>query len=52
VPLPLTPPQGEERLAWRMAVRTALQEAFAAGYRATDFLKQDDTCGYVLERLG
>ncbi len=50
VPLPrkLLILEREQRLAWRMAVRGALQGAFAQGYLITSFAK--DACGYVVER--
>jgi predicted GNAT superfamily acetyltransferase len=38
----------EQRFAWRMAVRGALQAAFEQGYIVTGFIK--DACGYVVER--
>jgi len=43
----------ERALAWRLAVRAALTEAFAAGYRVADFAPADDRpCAgaYLLER--
>lgn len=35
-------------LAWRLALREALQAAFARGYTATDFISWNDRKGYVL----
>lgn len=40
----------EGMLAWRLALRGALQAAFARGYRAVDFAEQDGRAYYVLER--
>jgi chorismate synthase len=42
-----THPEGA--LAWRLALRAAMQSAFAHGYMATDFLTlPDNRCAYVL----
>lgn len=38
----------EQRFAWRMTVRAALQSAFAQHYIVTGFIKE--ACGYVIER--
>lgn len=35
---------------WQTAVREALSEAFAHGFAAVDFIRQDGRCWYVLER--
>ncbi len=37
-------------LAWRLAVRDRLQQAFAAGYSAVDFVRREGRCWYVLHR--
>lgn len=39
-------------LAWRLQIRDLLQQAFAAGYIATDMLRDDDLGYYVLEQDG
>lgn len=37
-------------LAWQMALRTALQTAFAQGYAAVDFESQGQRCWYILQK--
>lgn len=37
---------------WRIAVGRAFKSAFAAGYRADDFVREDQIQGYVLRRPG
>jgi predicted GNAT superfamily acetyltransferase len=51
IPLPpsLASLKKDQRLSWRMAVRSALQTAFARGFVVNGFIK--DACGYVVERL-
>lgn len=45
--------QGTESvLAWRMAVRDMLQEAFARGYAIVDFSSAGGTDNYILKRTG
>lgn len=39
----------DEINAWRMALRASLEDAFARGYVAVDFVEQGSSCGYVLE---
>ena len=50
--VPLPPSLGtlerEQRLAWRMAVRQALETAFAQGYASSAFVKNSN--GYIVER--
>ncbi|MFN8375423.1 MAG: GNAT family N-acetyltransferase [Anaerolineae bacterium] len=50
--VPLPPSLGtlerEQRLAWRMAVRQALEVTFAQGYAASAFVKNSN--GYIVER--
>ena len=41
--------QPERALAWRLALRDAMDPAFEAGYRANDFVHKDGRCWYVLE---
>jgi predicted GNAT superfamily acetyltransferase len=49
VPLPRTLTlEREQRYAWRMSVRSALQAAFGRGYVITGFARE--ACGYVVER--
>ncbi len=39
----------EGALAWRLALRSAFQSAFALGYAATDFIAlPDDRCAYIV----
>jgi predicted GNAT superfamily acetyltransferase len=40
----------ERALAWRMALRDVLVQAFALGYHAVDFVNSDTRCWYVLYR--
>ena len=40
----------ERALAWRLALRETLRDAFAANYIARDFAHQGARCWYVLER--
>ncbi len=40
----------QRALAWRMQIRTLLEQAFAAGYTATDLLRDGELGYYVLER--
>ncbi|MCY4106826.1 MAG: hypothetical protein OXG02_09000 [Chloroflexi bacterium] len=42
----------DRALAWRLALREAMRSAFAAGYRAQDFVHYEDRCWYVLEQGG
>lgn len=42
----------DRALAWRLALREMMRIAFAAGYRAQDFVHVEDRCWYVLERDG
>jgi predicted GNAT superfamily acetyltransferase len=39
-------------LAWRVALRDKLQDAFANGYRIVDFSSDSDTDMYILRRIG
>jgi predicted GNAT superfamily acetyltransferase len=39
-------------LAWRLALRNALQDAFAHGYAIVDFASTDESDTYILKRTG
>jgi len=41
----------EQVLAWRLALRVALQTAFGNGYSAMDFISSEDFTGYVVKPL-
>ena len=47
---PIRKDQPEQAEAWSMAVRTAFQAAFVAGFQAEGFARDGDRCFYVLRR--